>query len=175
MNNYIKTGIFICELRKTKGLSQEELGARLHVTKKAVSRWETGRGLPDSALLLTLSEILGVSVDEILKGRFNTSPEMDDESKQRVDDMNAVFEYLKEKKLLGKTLAAYIPAMLIVILGIIRITVIELTSFEPFSAIISVNPIYVALFLCIFCIFLIFSVMLFYRFVRIVYMYIKIK
>ncbi len=54
--------------RKEKGLTQEELANRLNVTEKAISRWETGRGLPDVSLLVSLSEELGVSVSEILKG-----------------------------------------------------------------------------------------------------------
>ena len=67
MDENFRIGNFICELRKSKGLSQTELGNKLNVTNKAVSRWETGRGLPDSSLLLPLGKELGVSVDEILQ------------------------------------------------------------------------------------------------------------
>ena len=55
------TGRFLAELRKEKGYTQKELGDKLMVTDKAISRWETGKGLPDTALLKPLSEILGVS------------------------------------------------------------------------------------------------------------------
>ena len=61
--------------RKEKGLTQEELAQRISVTEKAISRWETGRGTPDISLLVPLSEELGVSVTEILKGRENSKEE----------------------------------------------------------------------------------------------------
>jgi len=55
--------------RKEKGLTQEELARKINVTEKAISRWETGRGTPDIALLIPLSKELGVSVSEILSGK----------------------------------------------------------------------------------------------------------
>ena len=73
LNHIYKVGHFIVALRTEKGLSQSELGAMLGVTNKAVSRWETGRGYPDTALLLKLSEILGITVDELLKGELSSA------------------------------------------------------------------------------------------------------
>ncbi len=68
-----KTGSFICGLRKEKGMTQAALAERLHVSDKAVSRWETGRGFPDINSLETLAEELSVSVAELLRGeRFPT-------------------------------------------------------------------------------------------------------
>jgi len=66
--NPIKTGQFIQILRKERKLTQTELAEMLMITNKAVSRWETGDGFPDVVILPKLSEILGVSIDEILKG-----------------------------------------------------------------------------------------------------------
>lgn len=48
------TGRFIAELRKQKGFTQKELAEKLMVTDKAISRWETGKGLPDTSLLKPL-------------------------------------------------------------------------------------------------------------------------
>ncbi|MBQ3080472.1 MAG: helix-turn-helix domain-containing protein [Clostridia bacterium] len=67
MNTYI-TGAVIKELREKKGLTQEELARRIGVTGKAVSKWETGKGLPDISLLEPLSSALGASVIELMKG-----------------------------------------------------------------------------------------------------------
>ncbi len=63
-----KTGRFIAALRKEAGYTQKELANRLSVTDKAVSRWETGKGLPEPSLLRPLAELLGVSVGELLSG-----------------------------------------------------------------------------------------------------------
>ncbi len=62
------TGAFIASRRKALGLSQKQLAEQLHITDKAVSKWETGRGAPDISNLLPLCEILEVSVAELLNG-----------------------------------------------------------------------------------------------------------
>lgn len=61
-------GRFVAALRKEKGLTQKELAEQLHVSDKAVSKWERALSLPDIALLPPLSEALGVSVAELLQG-----------------------------------------------------------------------------------------------------------
>lgn len=63
------TGCFIAQLRKELGLTQKDLAEKLEVTDKAISRWETGKGLPDTSLLKPLAEIFGVSVGELLSGK----------------------------------------------------------------------------------------------------------
>lgn len=63
-----KFGAFVARLRKERGLTQKELGARLAVSDKAVSKWERGLSLPGVELLLPLAEALGVTVTELLKG-----------------------------------------------------------------------------------------------------------
>lgn len=66
MNNDNKVGKRIAMLRKEKKFSQEELAERLHVSAQAVSKWETGKALPETATLPLLSMILGHSIDSIL-------------------------------------------------------------------------------------------------------------
>lgn len=63
-----KIGEFIAALRKEKKLTQEQLAEKLNITKNAVSKWERGISLMDLSLLKPLSEILGVSVTELLNG-----------------------------------------------------------------------------------------------------------
>lgn len=70
------TGTLIAQRRKQLTLSQAELAERLHVTDKAVSRWETGRGMPGLDSLEPLSEALGLSVSELLSGKELTSDEL---------------------------------------------------------------------------------------------------
>ena len=63
-----KTGQLITELRKEKGFTQKELADILNVTDKAVSKWERGLSFPDISMLEPLSEVLDISIMEILAG-----------------------------------------------------------------------------------------------------------
>lgn len=65
MDKY-KFGEFIYQKRKALGLTQDELGRRLGVTNKAVSKWEVGETLPDVTIIRKLAEVLEVTVDELL-------------------------------------------------------------------------------------------------------------
>jgi transcriptional regulator with XRE-family HTH domain len=71
MDKY-KTGNFIYSLRKEKGISQGQLGLMLVVTNKAVSKWENGDNKPEVNMLYRLSDVLGVSADELVRGERNT-------------------------------------------------------------------------------------------------------
>lgn len=66
--NQMEIGKFIQTRRKEKGFTQKMLAEKLNVSYQAVSKWENGETLPDTALLIDLSNILGTSVDLILRG-----------------------------------------------------------------------------------------------------------
>ena len=70
-------GNFIKEQRMALGLTQQQLAEQLHVTNKAVSRWETGNAYPDIALLDTLAAVLSVSVEELCRGEKLALPSAD--------------------------------------------------------------------------------------------------
>lgn len=72
MNNYV-TGKIIKELREKKKLTQLELANIIQVSDKTISKWETGRGLPDIALIEPLSIALEVSIIELFNGNFITN------------------------------------------------------------------------------------------------------
>ena len=63
-----RIGRFIAERRKALGLTQRQLAEQLSVSDKAVSKWETGRGLPDVLLMLPLCAVLGITVNDLLSG-----------------------------------------------------------------------------------------------------------
>lgn len=71
----VQTGKFIAECRKAKNLTQQQLAESMFVTEKAVSKWECGRSFPDTSNLAKLSEVLGVSVNELLSGKKFESAE----------------------------------------------------------------------------------------------------
>lgn len=68
-----QTGEFIARCRKEKGLTQGKLAEKLFVSEKAVSKWECGKGFPDTALIVPLCEILGVTANELLTGKKLTT------------------------------------------------------------------------------------------------------
>ena len=90
MNN-IRFGMNIARLRKENGLTQKELANKLHVTDKAISRWERGAGFPDISSLCPLAEALGVTVAKLLDAE-----EEDDEGKEQA--FLQVSGYLAEKE-----------------------------------------------------------------------------
>ena len=68
-----KVGEQILSLRKTKGLTQQELGERLNISFQAISKWERGETLPDTALLPDLADVLGTTVDNLLASGDRTT------------------------------------------------------------------------------------------------------
>ncbi len=64
----IKIGQFIQARRKEKGMTQNDLAALFNISDRAVSKWERGLSLPDASIMIGLSEILGISVNELLSG-----------------------------------------------------------------------------------------------------------
>lgn len=64
----IKIGKFIAERRKSVGLTQMQLAEKLNITDRAVSKWETSKAMPDSSIMLTLCDILKISVNDLLCG-----------------------------------------------------------------------------------------------------------
>ena len=72
----------IAKLRKSHNMTQKQMADELSVTNKAVSKWETGAGLPDIAMLPALASVLNVSIDEIVSGSSNDDYKIDDNNKR---------------------------------------------------------------------------------------------
>jgi len=68
----VKIGKFIARCRKEKGLTQLQLAEKLGITDRAVSKWETGKAMPDSSIMLELCGILGITVNDLLSGEIVT-------------------------------------------------------------------------------------------------------
>ena len=66
-----KIGKFIANLRKEKNLNQQELANELYVSTKTISKWETGRGIPDLASLRKICEYFNITLEELLNGKLN--------------------------------------------------------------------------------------------------------
>lgn len=89
-----KIGLFLKELRKEKGLTQEQLALKFNVAGRTVSRWETGNNLPDLSLLVELADFYNVDIRELIDGE-RKSEIMDTEMK---DTLVHVAEYAENEK-----------------------------------------------------------------------------
>ncbi len=82
-----KIGQFIAARRKAVGLTQAQLAEKLGITDRAVSKWETGRALPDTALMLELCGILKISVNDLLQGEVMQMEDSNQKNEQLLLDM----------------------------------------------------------------------------------------
>lgn len=89
-----KVGSFIKELRKVKNLTQEKMAEKFNVSRRTVSRWETGNNMPDLDILIEMSDFFEVDLREILDGE-RKSEKMNEEMKETV---MKVAEYSNEEK-----------------------------------------------------------------------------
>ena len=83
----IKIGKFIAECRKKQNLTQFQLAEKLGITDRAVSKWENGRTMPDSSLMLDLCMILNISVNELLSGEVIGMENSNKKNEQLLLDM----------------------------------------------------------------------------------------
>ena len=90
----VKTGAFLKELRKEKNITQEELAEQMGVSRRTVSRWETGSNMPDMDVLIDISDFYEIDLREILDGE-RKDKQMDKEMKETV---LKVSEYENEGK-----------------------------------------------------------------------------
>ncbi len=97
----VKIGRFIANCRKEKGLTQMQLAEKLNITDRAVSKWETGRTMPDSSIMLELCEILEISVNDLLCGERVTMENYQKQSEQMLIQM--VKEKEEKDKMLLRT------------------------------------------------------------------------
>lgn len=80
----IKIGKFIAECRKNKNITQAQLAEKLNITDRAVSKWENGKSLPDSSLMLELCDILEITVNDLLCGEKVSSEEYTGKLQERL-------------------------------------------------------------------------------------------
>lgn len=99
--NQAKIGSFIAQCRKEKGLTQAQLAEKLNITDRAVSKWETGRAMPDSSIMLELCEILGITVNDLLSGEVVT---VDNYNKELE---NNLLEMVRQKEQADKRLLTF--------------------------------------------------------------------
>lgn len=114
----VKIGYFIRECRKNKNLTQKQLADKLYVEPKTISKWETGKGLPDVSIMKNLCNELGISLSELFIGDY-----IKEESNDLLIEKLIIDELKKEKiqnkkKLIGEILigCAFIGSVITLIL-----------------------------------------------------------
>lgn len=119
-----KTGSFLKELRKEKGLTQEQLSEILGVTNRSISRWENGVNMPDFDLVIEIANYFGVSIDEFLNGERKN----DMVDKRTEETLLKVADYTNEERIqvtrrLNRIFMAGVIAFLVyMVLGINGLT-----------------------------------------------------
>ena len=121
----IKIGKFISEKRKERGLTQMQLAEKLGITDRSVSKWETGKSLPDASIMLELCGLLGITVNDLLCGEVVSMENYNEKIEKNLLDMvkqkeEADKRLLKMEIVIGIISVAFLFAMLAV--GIVFMT-----------------------------------------------------
>ena len=111
--NQTQIGKFIAKCRKEKKLTQAQLAEKLNITDRAVSKWETGKSMPDSSIMLELCEILGITVNELLSGE-----KIDMESFEKKADENLIALKRKDENNMTKNVIISILFSATLLIGI---------------------------------------------------------
>ena len=115
--NQEKIGKFIALMRKEQNLTQRQLAEMLGITDKSISKWETGRSMPDNALLLELCSILKISVNELLSGERLAQEDYDGRAEENI-------LYLMEKQEKQKKTNHWTALGLVILLVILLFVII---------------------------------------------------
>ena len=128
----IKIGKFISERRRLADLTQMQLAEKLSVSDRAVSKWETGRAMPDSSIMLDLCKILKISVNDLLCGEVVT---MDNYNKELEKNL---LEMVKQKEANDKRLLAVecVLGILSVVILFVPIIIAALLPMEDWQRVI---------------------------------------
>ena len=120
-----KIGKFIAQRRKATGLTQAQLAEKLGITDRAVSKWETGKALPDTSLMLDLCHILEITVNDLLSGEIVT---MENYNKMLEDNLLEVVKQKEQsdKRLLRMELLTGILSLIPLIASMFIITLVPM-------------------------------------------------
>ena len=130
----VQIGKFIAQLRKEHGFSQEKLGEILGVTNKTISRWETGTYLPPAEMLLSMSNLFDISINELLTGKRLNKDEYKAAAEENLRQIVKASSFtLKEKVTFYKKkwLKEHIAAMCCWSIGIIIVFVMGIILTLP--------------------------------------------
>ncbi|MBE6988360.1 MAG: helix-turn-helix transcriptional regulator [Ruminococcaceae bacterium] len=119
-----KFGAFVADIRKENGMTQADLAEKIHVTDKAVSRWERGLGFPDINTIEPLAEALGITMHELMKQEKNEAETITkEEANEAVENAISMAE-IQRKKLIKRVFRwVSVPVVIIVALMIFHMVI----------------------------------------------------
>ena len=112
----IKIGKFIATCRKNKKFTQVQLAEKLNITDRAISKWETGNGMPDSSIMLELCKELGISVNELLSGEMIKMEDYDKKAEENLIEMKKQKEKTDKKMLKLEFVIGYLSSITFMVL-----------------------------------------------------------
>lgn len=123
--NQIKIGVFIAKCRKNKKLTQAQLAEKLDITDRAISKWETGKCMPDSSIMLELCEILEISVNELLSGEMIEMKDYDKKAEENLLNMAKREERQNKKLLFYENIIGIISSVTFIVLIIVAAYLVQ--------------------------------------------------
>jgi len=132
----IKIGKFIAECRKKNNLTQMQLAEKLNITDRAISKWETGRAMPDSGIMLELCNELKITVNELLSGEMIEMKDYDKKAEELLLEMQKQKEEA-DKRLLSIEI---IMGLITVIMYIALVMTISLLKIEENIQLLIIMP-----------------------------------
>lgn len=121
----LKIGKFIAECRKKNGLTQMQLAEKLNITDRAISKWENGKSLPDSSIMLELCEVLGITVNDLLSGEVVTMN--DNKNSEKL-----LLEIVKEKEKSDERLLT-IEIVIGTISAVLSLALVLVSAYAPMT------------------------------------------
>lgn len=139
-----KTGEFLAQLRHEQGLTQEQLGEKIGVTNKTISRWENGNYLPPAEMLMQLSKLYNVSINELLSGERLEEKDYKEKAEENLKTVISQssftvqerVEYFKKKWKKENLFVNIVTILLFVIVSIIASILWGFENVYPFSIVI---------------------------------------
>jgi len=125
----IKIGSFIAECRKRENLTQMQLAEKLGITDRAISKWENGRAMPDSSIMIELCEILKISVNDLLCGEVVTMENYNKELEKRLLEMVKQKEE-SDKRLLALEWVVCILSMIVLLVPIYIASYLQMEDWQ---------------------------------------------
>ena len=121
----IKIGKFIAECRKKNNLIQMQLAEKLNITYRAISKWENGKGMPDSSIMLDLCSELKISVNELLSGEVLEVNNYNEKLEQNLIDIVKQKEE-SDKRILTMEIAMGVASIIIFLILVMTASLIEM-------------------------------------------------